>query len=117
MEADTILGHKIEQDTTIIIPIFALHRDPLLWPDPHVFDPKRFDPKCKHTRARFAYLPFGAGPRICIASLYAMAQAQMIIATIVQHFRFECDPLRVVRPTPQLTLKPRGGIWVKAFRR
>jgi cytochrome P450 len=103
-------GLAITPRTWIGIPIFALHRNKLLWDNPLAFDPDRFLPDQAKGRSRYAHLPFGAGPRVCIGANFAMIEAVVIIATLVRAFRFETVPGHKARPIARLTLRPAGGI-------
>jgi cytochrome P450 len=103
-------GLAITPRTWIGIPIFALHRNKLLWDNPHAFDPDRFLPDQAKGRSRYAHLPFGAGPRVCIGANFAMIEAVVIIATLVRAFRFQTVPGHKARPIARLTLRPAGGI-------
>jgi cytochrome P450 len=96
--------------TEVNIPIFALHRNLRLWRDPHAFDPDRFAPERSKGRARYAFLPFGGGPRVCIGASFAMIEAAVILATLVRAFRFQ--PVAGHRPkvVARLTLRPAGGM-------
>jgi cytochrome P450 len=96
--------------TWVGIPIFALHRNTLLWDNPHAFDPDRFAADQAKERSRYAHLPFGAGPRVCIGANFAMIEAVVIIATLVRAFRFQTIPGHKARPIARLTLRPAGGI-------
>jgi cytochrome P450 len=103
-------GMAITPRTWVVIPIFALHRNALLWDNPHAFDPDRFAPDQAKGRSRYAHLPFGAGPRVCIGANFAMIEAVVIIATLVRAFRFQTVPGHKARPIARLTLRPAGGI-------
>jgi cytochrome P450 len=103
-------GLTITPRTWVGIPIFALHRNTLLWDDPHAFDPDRFAPDQANGRSRYAHLPFGAGPPVCIGANFAMIEAVVIIATLVRAFRFQTVPGHKARPIARLTLRPAGGI-------
>ena len=96
--------------TRIHIPVFALHRNAGLWHNPDAFDPDRFAPDLVKARPRFAFLPFGGGPRACIGGGFAMLEAAAILATIVRAFRF--DPVAGHKPKPvaRVTLRPAGGM-------
>jgi len=96
--------------TRIHIPVFALHRNAGLWDSPDAFDPDRFAPDLVKARPRFAFLPFGGGPRVCIGGGFAMLEAATILATIVRAFRF--DPVAGHKPKPvaRVTLRPAGGM-------
>ena len=95
-----------------MLPIYALHRHRLLWDDPDVFDPKRFAPGVE--RDRFAFLPFGGGPRICIGASFALQEAAIILATLLSRFDFALVPGRDPYPRMILTLRPEGGVWLRA---
>lgn len=106
---DDMLGGPVRPGETIMIPVFALHRHRDLWSDPDAFDPDRFAPGAG-PRHRFAYLPFGAGPRICIGMGFALLEATIILATLVSRFRFRLPPGYAPRPRMILTLRPEGGL-------
>ena len=114
MRADTLCGREVRRGDTVMLPIYALHRNHRLWPDPHRFDPDRFaDPKAID---RFAYLPFGDGPRICIGASFALQEAVIILATLLSRFRFARVPGRDPKPVLILTLRPEGGVWLTVER-
>lgn len=106
---DRLLGREIRPQDTIILPIYALHRHHKLWPDPDRFDPSRF----LTPPQRFAYLPFGDGPRICIGASFALQEAVIILATLLARFRFSAVPGLAPEPVMILTLRPQGGVWLK----
>ncbi|WP_375692082.1 cytochrome P450 [Pseudooceanicola sp. LIPI14-2-Ac024] len=111
-EADTLGGREIRAGDTVMIPIYALHRNRLLWEDPDAFRPDRFaDPKAID---RYAYLPFGDGPRICIGASFAVQEAVIILATLLARFRFRRVAGRDPAPVMILTLRPEGGVWLEA---
>lgn len=87
-----------------MIPTWVLHRNPLWWDRPEVFDPRRFldgpEPD------RFVYLPFGAGPRICIGAQLALAEAILVLARLMRDFRLSLDGDRPVLPVATTTLRP-----------
>ena len=107
---DRLLGREVRPGDTVMLPIYALHRNRRLWDDPDRFDPDRFaDPKAID---RFAYLPFGDGPRICIGASFALQEAVIILATLLSRFRFTRVPGRDPKPVLILTLRPEGGVWL-----
>ena len=110
--ADTLGGREVRPGDTVMLPIYALHRHRLLWDDPDRFDPNRFAPGVD--RDRFAFLPFGGGPRICIGANFALQEAAIILGTLLARFRFETVPGRVPYPRMILTLRPQGGVWLRA---
>ena len=111
MVADELCGREIRVGDTVVLPIYALHRHHLLWDNPDQFDPSRFaDPK---TIDRFAYLPFGDGPRVCIGANFALQEAVIILATLLARHRFSRVPGKEPKPVMILTLRPEGGVWLK----
>ena len=111
---DRLCGREVLPGDTVMLPIYALHRNHLLWPDPHRFDPDRFAGDAAY--GRFAYLPFGGGPRICIGASFALQEAVIILATLLARFRFTRVPGRDPRPVLILTLRPEGGVWLSVER-
>ena len=109
--ADTLLGREVRRGDTVILPIYALHRHHALWENPDGFDPSRFGAANKIDR--FAYLPFGDGPRICIGASFALQEAVIILATLLARFRFGRIEGRDPKPVMILTLRPEGGVWLK----
>lgn len=110
-ERDTeIAGEPIRAGTTILIPVYALHRHRRLWDNPDAFDPDRFAPEHAKSRHRFAYLPFGGGPRICIGMSFAMIEAVAILATLVRGARMSHDDTHTIRPVVRVTLRSQGGM-------
>jgi cytochrome P450 len=111
VEADELCCREVRPGDTIMLPVYALHRNHLLWPDPHRFDPDRFaDMKAID---RFAYLPFGGGPRICIGASFALQEAVIVLATLLARFRFSAAAARAPEPVLILTLRPQGGVWLR----
>jgi cytochrome P450 len=81
-----------------------------LWTDPGLFDPSRFLPGAREKIDRFAYIPFGAGPRICIGMGFAMQEAVIIMANVLKNFRLDPAPGHIVEPVQRVTLRPKGGM-------
>lgn len=108
--ADELCGREIRPGDTVVLPIYALHRHHMLWENPDQFDPSRFaDPKAID---RFAYLPFGDGPRICIGANFALQEAIIILATMLARHRFSLVEGKEPKPVMILTLRPEGGVWL-----
>ncbi len=101
---------RIKAGTRIVISPWVLHRHNRLWDDPNGFDPTRFLPENRGTIDRFAYLPFGAGPRVCIGASFALQEAVIILATVVRHFRLAHVAGHVVMPVQRVSLRPRDGM-------
>jgi cytochrome P450 len=110
IEADRIGGYDVQPGTTIAIAPFILHRNPKYWENPEGFDPDRFTPERAEGRPKFAYLPFGGGPRVCIGNGFAMMEAQLILARTIQRYRVSLVAGREVKMDPVVTLRPRGGL-------
>jgi cytochrome P450 len=109
-QADTLCGRDILPGDTLFLPIYALHRHKMWWEQPDQFEPDNFAPEAVQGRDRLLYLPFGAGPRICVGANFAMMQAHIILATLLARFRFEFGPHPAPRPTMLMTVRPEGGV-------
>ena len=106
-------GYSLPKGTTILISPWVLHRDPRYFSEPETFRPERWMGNLARELPRFAYMPFGGGPRICIGQRFAMLEAILVATTMVQRFSIEWQPDRTVTPFPSITLRPGGGVWVK----
>ena len=116
--ADDHVGDvRIKAGTAVIISPWLMHRHKLFWKNPERFDPENFSPEASAERPRFVYLPFGAGPRICIGMGFAMAEAILILATLARRFRFRLLPGAVVTPVAKITLRPQPGLPMQAYNR
>ena len=115
--ADHILGHRIPVGALVLIVPWLLHRKPSLWEQPHCFDPERFSSERVFARPRFAYIPFGAGQRICIGAAFAMTEAMLILAMIAQRYRLRLKRGHPVEPQGLITLRPRYGLRMTLQRR
>jgi cytochrome P450 len=107
---DEIGGYRLRKGWLVFTIPYVVHRRPKLWPDPERFDPGRFTPEQESVRPKFAYIPFGGGPRGCIGNQFALTEATLIIATIAQRYRIELVPDQQIRPEPLITLRPAPGI-------
>ncbi|MBI5514599.1 MAG: cytochrome P450 [Deltaproteobacteria bacterium] len=110
VEDDVVCGVRVPKGTLVGVTPWCLHRDPRYWPDPERFDPERFTPEAVAARPRYAYLPFGAGPRVCIGNNFAMMEAQLLLAMIARRYHCERAPLHRVALDPSVTLRPRDGL-------
>jgi len=108
--ADDLSGHPIPAGATVYIVPWVLHRHRKLWEHPDRFDPERFSPERAASRPKMAYIPFGAGPRICIGASFAITEAILILATIAQKYRLHLKPGHPVEPRGLITLRPRNGM-------
>jgi cytochrome P450 len=107
---DTLAGVEAKPRSLIVIAPYVLHRHESLWDRPDVFDPSRFLPEAKAKITRFSYLPFGAGPRTCIGSSFALQEATIVLATLVQRFDMQLLPDATVWPVQKITLRPAHGL-------
>jgi cytochrome P450 len=114
---DEVGGYRVAKGSLVFLIPFVVHRRPKLWPDPERFDPSRFAPEREAARPRFAYIPFGGGPRGCIGSQFAMLEAQLIVATIAQRYRIELLRDQQIGPEPLITLRPKPGIRARILKR
>jgi cytochrome P450 len=107
---DELCGRPIPKGTIISIVPWVLHRHRKLWEDPERFDPERFSPERSVGRSRFAYLPFGMGPRVCIGAVFAMTQIMLVLATLAQRYRLRLAPGHRVEPQARVMLRTRSGM-------
>jgi len=107
---DDLAGKRIRKNSLVIVSQWVLHRHRLLWDKPDCFDPRRFLPGSREKIDRFAYLPFGAGPRVCIGASFSLQEAAIILAHIVRSFSFELAKNHAVIPVQTITLRPKGGL-------
>jgi cytochrome P450 len=107
-KADVIGGYRVRRFTTVLVPIYAIHRHPRYWPDPERFDPDRFLPEQLKTRPPGAYLPFLVGPRHCIGMRLAVLELRLIIEHLCR--RFEIAPVGPLEADATLALRVRDGL-------
>lgn len=112
LAADTVRGYTLPPNQPISISPYVTHRHPAFWDNPQTFDPERWrnpDPN----RPRYAYLPFAGGPRQCIGNQFALMEAAILLAHIVQHCQLEVDTARPFRLQAGVTLRAHPGLWLK----
>lgn len=107
----------IPAGSMVAIAPYVLHRHRRLWDEPDAFRPERFLPENRASIDRFAYLPFGAGPRVCIGASFSLQEAVIVLATIVRAVRFELPEGHEVTPVQRITLRPNGGLPMRLSRR
>lgn len=107
---DEIGGYRIPAGGTVIMSQYITHRHGDFWDDPDDFRPERFAPELAKERHRFAYFPFGGGPRLCIGNNFAMLEAQLLLAAIAQRYELDLVPDHPVDLEPLITLRPRHGM-------
>jgi cytochrome P450 len=110
-------GKQLEAGSLIVMPIFAIHRHRRLWQDPDRFDPERFAPEREQSYSRYQFMPFGAGPRICVGASFAMIEATAMLAAFVRAAHFEVPVGHNPVPISRVTLRPSGGmplnVWLR----
>ena len=114
---DVVGGHHIPKGSTVQICPYAMHRNPDLWPEPERFDPDRFLPEEVEKRDRYSYIPFGGGPRVCLGKRFAMMEAPILIAMVVQRYTMTSLSDAPVEAEPMITLRPKGGVPVRLHKR
>ena len=110
-------GYRLRRGNNVVISPWVMHRDARFFSDPAKFDPDRWSPERAAVIPKFAYFPFGAGPRGCVGQSFAMMEAILLLATIAQQFRMETVPSPPVVPIPSVTLRPKHGIHMVLHRR
>lgn len=112
---DVPLGdYIVPKGSNVFISTYAMHRDPRYFPQPERFLPERFSPECEAAIPRYAYLPFGGGPRICIGNSFAMLEARLLLATIAQRFKLVLVKDHPIVPEQLFTIRPKYGVKVVA---
>ncbi|HEU4370564.1 MAG TPA: cytochrome P450 [Methylomirabilota bacterium] len=115
--ATEIAGHAIAPDDVLVAPAWVVHRDRRWFEEPEVFRPERWAGDLARRLPRFAYFPFGGGPRQCIGNSFAQMEAVLLLAAIAQRFRLSLVPGQRIIPTPYVTLRPEPGIRMRLTRR
>lgn len=100
----------IEKDTTVLVMPWTLHRHEKLWDNPRAFRPERFLAENKAKLHRFQYLPFGAGPRVCIGATFALQEAIIALGVLLRRYRFDVTDQTDPWPVQKLTVQPQGGL-------
>lgn len=102
-------GHRFGARSTIFINTYGIHRNPTFYPDPLAFKPEHMTPEAKKARPRYAFLPFGDGPRVCIGAHFALLELQLALATMIQRSTVQVEPGER-KTDPLMTLRLRGGL-------
>ncbi|WP_426750486.1 cytochrome P450 [Myxococcus sp. Y35] len=117
LQDDVVSGFRIPKGSYILLSPWVTHRHPHVWDNPEGFDPDRFLPEREQARPRFAWFPFGGGPRQCIGNQFALMELVLVLATLLQRVRLNLTPGQVIRPAAAITLRPKPGVRVTATRR
>ena len=110
-------GWRVPVGANVFLVQWTMHRDPRWFPEPARFDPDRWADGLVQRIPKYAYFPFGGGPRVCIGNTFALMEAVLVLATILPRFHITLDPAHPVTPWPSITLRPRYGIKATVHRR
>jgi cytochrome P450 len=110
-------GYTLPPGTLVMMSQWVTHRDPRFFPDPLKFDPERWTPEFKAALPKYAYYPFGGGPRLCIGEGFAWMETVLLTAAISRKWRMELLPGQTIEPEPVVTLRPRNGIKIRLLER
>jgi cytochrome P450 len=105
-----VSGYRVPPGTTVLMSQWVVHRDPRFFDRPEEFRPERWSGDAAQQLPKYAYFPFGGGPRLCIGNTFAMMELVLVLATLAQHFRFTVKPGHPLVPWPTFTLRPQHGI-------
>jgi cytochrome P450 len=109
-------GYTLPEKWGVMVIPYAIHRNPAIWENPEDFNPERFSSENEKHIPKHAYLPFGGGPRICIGNSFAMMEAHLVLATLLQRYQLELVQAHV-EPEPLVTLRPKGGLKMRVITR
>jgi cytochrome P450 len=116
--ADYRIGeYTIPARAIVLMSPYVMHRNPRYYPEPFRFDPERWTAEAREARPKFAYFPFGGGPRVCIGEGFAWMEGVLLIATIAQQWRMRLAPDQKVAPQPMITLRAKNGIRMQMEKR
>lgn len=108
---DVVIGrHRIKKNAIVLVNVLGIHRRPDLFPEPERFEPERFLDDAEKQLPRCGYMPFGAGPRICIGNHFALMEGHVVLASLLKRLRFDLVSNATVDVEPLVTLRPRGGV-------
>ena len=117
LEADEVGGYAISKGAVMNIAFYFTLRHPDFWENPEQFDPDRFLPERVANRPKYAYMPWGAGPHVCIGKSFAVMESVMILSAIAQRFRVKLVSKQPIKIDPRFTLRPKGGVLVQLEQR
>ncbi|XP_041459303.1 cytochrome P450 3A14-like [Lytechinus variegatus] len=118
-ETFVVNGFTVPKGMRIFIPLFSIHRDPILWPDPEVFDPDRFSKENREKHHPCAWMPFGLGPRSCVGMRFAVMEIKIVVIRILQKYRIETCPQTQIPPKlgTGATIAPPSGFSLRIVER
>jgi len=112
IDDDEIMGYRIPKGSNLLLSQYHAHRHPSFWENPERFDPERFSAERSEGRPRYAFFPFGGGPRMCIGNIFALTEAQLVLASVAQRYRLRMVPDHRIELQPLVTLRSRYGVKV-----
>lgn len=115
LQDDFIDGYPVKAGQNILMMVYHVHRHPDYWDEPEKFKPERFSDENAKNIKKFAYFPFGGGPRLCIGNSFAMMEMQIIIATLAQRFKFRRTEKSEIIKDPLITMRPKNGIKMRVL--
>ena len=109
--ADDALGdYRIPAGSTLMLCPYVTHRNPRYWKNPEAFDPQRFSAAERDSRPKYAYYPFGGGPRVCLGKAFALMEAKLYLAMLTQRMALDLVLGQQLDAEPMISLRPKGGI-------
>jgi cytochrome P450 len=117
ISSDNIMGAEIEPGLNIIMPIYLIHHDETIWENPEEFIPERFLPENLKDKHKFAYFPFGGGPRLCIGNNFAIQEMQVVLALFLKKYHIEVDKFFIPEMEPLITLRQKNTLRMKFYKR
>jgi cytochrome P450 len=117
LEDCTIGGYQINKGEQVILPQWVVHRDPRWYEDPLAFQPERWLDGLEKSIPKFAYFPFGGGPRICIGNHFSLMEMKLALAILFQRFTVSSCEEHALEVFPFITLRPQNGVYVRIKRR
>jgi cytochrome P450 len=112
-----LAGYTVPKGSLFLMSSYAMHHNPQYFPEPEQFIPERFTPENEQARHKYAYLPFGGGPRVCIGNNFALMEARLVLAAMAQRVELGLTPGQVVEPQQLVTLRPKRSIQMKVANR
>lgn len=103
-------GYTVPCGATVFMSQYVMHRNPRYYPEPERFDPQRWTPEAEAARPKFAYFPFGGGPRVCIGEQFAWTEGVLVLATLAQRWQPRLAAAGPIGLQPMITLRPQGGV-------
>jgi cytochrome P450 len=117
IKQDKLDDYDVPPNCTVALPIYIAHHDEAWWENPHVFLPERFSPENQKSLPRFAYFPFGGGPRLCVGSHFALMEMQIVLILMLRKFQLTNKNEIVPQPDPLITLRPHTPIFMEIQKR